>query len=73
LGFDIYRDFINRDYDTVLDEEQRLNSFVDSFNATKIPSPAEWKDISDRARANYAYLVDTYIPKLEEDFFAAIG
>lgn len=73
LGFDIYRDFINRDYDTVLDEEQRLNSFIESFNATKIPSPSEWREITDRARANHAYLVNAYIPKLEEDFFNALG
>lgn len=73
LGFDIYRDFINRDYDSVLDCETRIHSFIDSFKSTEIPSVNNWKVMGDIARSNYNHLVTKYIPKLEEDFLAAIG
>jgi len=73
LGFNTFDEYLDRQYDSVIDVDQRMEKFISSFNSTEIPSSQEWANISNGAKENLSFLCSSFIPKLEEDLFNIIG
>jgi len=72
LGFEIYEDFLNKEYDKFADWETRNREFVKSVIETPRPTEAEWSKMMEIAQHNYHHLHEKYIPNLANLLISAL-
>ena len=68
LGFNIYENHIDREYDTIDNFPTRCKKLVSTIKDTPIPDKKQWKMMNRIAKQNYDYFHNSYIPELERTF-----